>query len=124
MDALKVSLFQPLQGFVPEGEEIGPGSLVARCLSAYLFLNRERPTDRRFLAFLYWPVAVDGVARRDLLQRRRCLRRSIEPAIPGHHVSVQDPAMIILGGLDSIQRAFMRMAVRTWLPVPHFRSRR
>ena len=82
MAALKVYLFQTLQAITPDGEEIDLGSPVARSLFAYLVYHRERPIDRRRLAFLYWPDSTEMSARRNLRQYLHRIRRALAPVDP------------------------------------------
>jgi DNA-binding SARP family transcriptional activator len=82
MIALRVSLFQTLRVVSSEGRPLDMGSPTTRSLFAYLILNRAHPTDRRHLAFLFWPRGTESAARRNLRQYLHRLRRSLEPVNP------------------------------------------
>ena len=77
---LRVYLFQCLQVLVDDQVSLDLGSPTSSSLFAYLVLHRARPSDRRRLAFLFWPDAPEAAARRNLRQYLHHLRRAFEPA--------------------------------------------
>jgi len=79
---LRATLFETLRLYTPDGEAIDPGSPTTRSLIAYLLLNRNRPADRRRLAFTFWPGTTESAARRNLRQYLHHLRTALEPADP------------------------------------------
>jgi DNA-binding SARP family transcriptional activator len=82
MISLRVHLFQSLRVDTAEGHPLDLGSPTARSLFAYLVLNRDHATDRRRLAFLFWPRGSESAARRNLRQYLHRIRRSLEPVDP------------------------------------------
>ncbi len=68
MPLLRVYLFQSLRLETENQRVLDAGSPLTRALLAYLFLHRERPVDRRKLAFLFWASQTETVARRNLRQ--------------------------------------------------------
>jgi DNA-binding SARP family transcriptional activator len=79
MAVLRVSLFQTLRLITPEGRPLDLGSPTTRSLFAYLLLNRSQPSDRRRLAFFFWPHGSESAARRNLRQYLHRIRRALEP---------------------------------------------
>lgn len=82
MSVLRVSLFRTLQVITEGGRPLDLGSPTTRSLFAYLVLNRQRPSDRRRLAFSFWPRGSEAAARRNLRQYLHRLRRILEQADP------------------------------------------
>ena len=80
---MRASLFETLHLYAPDGQPIELGSPTARSLIAYLLLNRTRPTDRRRLAFTFWPKSTESVARRNLRQYLHQIRTILAPIDPG-----------------------------------------
>lgn len=76
---MRATLFETLRLYSPDGEFIDPGSPTTRSLIAYLLLHRNRPSDRRRLAFTFWPRASESAARRNLRQYLHHVRTALEP---------------------------------------------
>ena len=68
MSALRATLFETLRLHTTDGLSLEPGSPTTRSLIAYLLMNRSRPSNRRRLAFLFWPRTSESAARRNLRQ--------------------------------------------------------
>jgi len=79
---LRATLFETLRLYAPDGQFVDPGSPTTRSLIAYLLLNRNRPVDRRRLAFTFWPGATESAARRNLRQYLHHMRNALEPIDP------------------------------------------
>ena len=79
---MRASLFETLHLYSPDEQPIEPGSPTARSLIAYLLLNRNRSTDRRRLAFTFWPEATESIARRNLRQYLHQIRTILAPIDP------------------------------------------
>ncbi|MDT8304398.1 MAG: AAA family ATPase [Anaerolineae bacterium] len=82
MALLRVQLFKNLVVQSGAGELLDMGSPTTRALFAYLVLHGEAETDRRRLAFLFWPRGTEAAARRNLRQYLHRLRRALEPVDP------------------------------------------
>jgi DNA-binding SARP family transcriptional activator len=93
---LRATLFESLRLYTPDGEAIDPGSPTTRSLLAYLLLNRSRPSDRRRLAFIFWPEATESAARRNLRQYLHHLRSALEPIDPDNTLLLADGSSIQL----------------------------
>jgi DNA-binding SARP family transcriptional activator len=78
--ALHVRLLGGFSLSTPSGERILLSGTRARTLLAYLLLNRERPIDRRHLAFLLWPDSAEGQALTNLRQLIHDVRAAIPDA--------------------------------------------
>ena len=68
MPLLRVYLFQNLRLETENQRIVDAGSPLTRAMLAYLLLNREHPSDRRRLAFLFWARSTESAARRNLRQ--------------------------------------------------------
>lgn len=80
MTAIRGFLFQNLRiTTIPDSHFLDLGSPTTRSLIAYLLLNRSRPTDRRRLAFVFWPRANESAARRNLRQYIHHIRTALDP---------------------------------------------
>ena len=93
---MRATLFETLRLYTPDGEAIDPGSPTTRSLLAYLLLNRSRPSDRRRLAFTFWPEATESAARRNLRQYLHHLRSALEPIDPDNTLLLADGSSIQL----------------------------
>lgn len=82
MTLLRIFLFQTLRVTTSEGNPLDLGSPTTRSLFAYLILHRAQPTDRRRLAFYFWPRGTESAARRNLRQYLHRIRRCLEPFDP------------------------------------------
>ncbi len=82
MTMLHIQVFQSLTVRTNQGPPLDLGSPTARALFAYLALHRTQTTDRRRLAFLFWPRGSEQAARRNLRQYLHRLRRSLEVIDP------------------------------------------
>ena len=79
---MQANLFDTFRLIDPDGQPIDPGSPTTRSLIAYLLLNRSRPTDRRKLAFTFWPGTSESAARRNLRQYLHHIRTALAPVDP------------------------------------------
>jgi len=79
MPAIRVYLFQTLRITWDETLLTELGSPTTRSLLSYLLMHRQSPTDRRRLAFLFWPRGTESAARRNLRQYLHHIRRVLEP---------------------------------------------
>ncbi|MEW5829919.1 MAG: AAA family ATPase [Chloroflexota bacterium] len=79
---IRATLFETFHLYTPDGDALDLGSPTTRSLLAYLLLNRHRPSDRRRLAFLFWPNASESAARRNLRQYLHHLRSVLAPLDP------------------------------------------
>ncbi|MBI5838978.1 MAG: AAA family ATPase [Chloroflexi bacterium] len=79
MAVLRATLFETLRLYAPDGRSLDLGSPTTRSLIAYLLINRGRPSDRRRLAFLFWPRATESAARRNLRQYLHHIRAALAP---------------------------------------------
>ncbi len=79
---MHATLFETLRLYAPDGQFLDPGSPTSRSLIAYLLLNRNRPADRRRLAFTFWPSATESAARRNLRQYLHHVRTALAPTDP------------------------------------------
>ena len=79
MTVLRANLFETLRLYTAEEQYIDLGSPTTRSLIAYLLYNRSRPSDRRRLAFTFWPEATESAARRNLRQYLHHIRIALEP---------------------------------------------
>ncbi len=79
---MRATLFETFRLYAPNGDIIELGSPTTRSLLAYLLLNRHRPSDRRRLAFLFWPNASESAARRNLRQYIHHIRLALEKIDP------------------------------------------
>jgi DNA-binding SARP family transcriptional activator len=79
---MRATLFETFRLYAPNGDLIELGSPTTRSLLAYLLLNRQRPSDRRRLAFLFWPNASESAARRNLRQYIHHIRIALEKVDP------------------------------------------
>ncbi len=79
---MRATLFETLRIYAPDGGAVDPGSPTTRSLIAFLLLNRNRPADRRRLAFTFWPRATESAARRNLRQYLHHMRSALTPIDP------------------------------------------
>lgn len=79
MSQIRATLFETLQLSRADERPIDIGSPTLRSLAAYFILNRNRPLDRRKLAFSFWPNASESAARRNLRQYLHHLRLALQP---------------------------------------------
>ncbi|MGE5251751.1 MAG: BTAD domain-containing putative transcriptional regulator, partial [Bacteroidota bacterium] len=82
MTELRATLFETLHLYAPGDQPLDLGSPTTRSLIAYLLLNRARPSDRRRLAFLFWPAATEAAARRNLRQYLHHIRGALAAVDP------------------------------------------
>jgi len=94
MTQLRATLFETLQLSGPDEQPLDPGSPTTRSLIGYLLLNRARPTDRRRLAFLFWPRATETAARRNLRQYLHHVRNALAPIDPAGSLLLSDGSTI------------------------------
>lgn len=80
MSVLHATLFKSLHVRTGDGKTLDLGSPTTRSLFAYLLLNRERPTNRNSLAYLFWPRGTESAARRNLRQYLHRTRRALDEA--------------------------------------------
>ena len=99
---MRATLFETLRLYTPDGEAIDPGSPTTRSLLAYLLLNRNRPADRRRLAFTFWPGATESAARRNLRQYLHHIRAALEPIDPENALLLADGSTIQLNPKNEI----------------------
>ncbi|MCF6278052.1 MAG: AAA family ATPase [Anaerolineales bacterium] len=78
MPVLRAYLFETLRLTTDDQQALDAGSPLTRSLLAYLLLNREQPSDRRRLAFLFWPRGTESAARRNLRQYLHRMRQVFE----------------------------------------------
>jgi len=90
MTLLRASLFETLRLYAPDGDVLDTGSPTTRSLIAYLLINRDRPSDRRRLAFLFWPRATESAARRNLRQYLHHMRAALTPVDPDGSLLLTD----------------------------------
>lgn len=81
MTAFRATLFDALRLYTPDGRLLDIGSPTTRSLIGYLLLNRQ-PIDRRRLAFIFWPDAIEAAARRSLRQYLHHIRAALAPLDP------------------------------------------
>jgi DNA-binding SARP family transcriptional activator len=79
---LRANLFETFRLIDPDGQPVDPGSPTTRSLIAYLLINRSRPSDRRRLAFTFWPGTSESAARRNLRQYLHHIRAALAPLDP------------------------------------------
>ncbi len=79
MTQIRATLFETLHLNGADGRPLDFGSPTLRSLAAYLILHRQRPLDRRKLAFSFWPNASESAARRNLRQYLHHLRQALQP---------------------------------------------
>ncbi|PJB68747.1 MAG: hypothetical protein CO094_00240 [Anaerolineae bacterium CG_4_9_14_3_um_filter_57_17] len=77
---MRATFFETFRFSLPDGTLLDVGSPTTRSLFAYLLLNRRRPSDRRRLAFLFWPNASESAARRNLRQYIHRIRTALGTA--------------------------------------------
>ena len=94
MTILHANLFETLRLYTAEEQFIDLGSPTTRSLIAYLLYHRNRPTDRRRLAFTFWPEATESAARRNLRQYLHHIRVALEPIDPGETLILADSSNI------------------------------
>jgi DNA-binding SARP family transcriptional activator len=94
MSALRATLFETLRLTSPDGQSLELGSPTTRSLIAYLLMNRNRPSNRRRLAFLFWPRASESAARRNLRQYLHHIRAALAPVDPDGDLLLADGANI------------------------------
>ena len=90
MAILHATLFETLHLYAPDGQSLDLGSPTTRSLIAYLLINRGRPSDRRRLAFLFWPRATESAARRNLRQYLHHIRVALAPIDPDGKLLLTD----------------------------------
>lgn len=108
---LRAYLFETLR--IENGENcvLDLGSPLTRSLLAYLLLHRERPIDRRRLAFLFWPRGTESAARRNLRQYLHRMRQVFD--------GVAFDADMVLATGNTVQ---LNPDADIWLDVDAFRS--
>lgn len=111
MVSLRVHLFQSLRAYTAQGSPLELGSPTARSLFAYLLLHRGQATDRRRLAFIFWPRGTESAARRNLRQYLHRIRRALEQV---------DPDTTLLDANDNYVK--INPGSELWLDVDAFRS--
>jgi DNA-binding SARP family transcriptional activator len=79
---IKATLFENIRLYKTNGDPLDLGSPTTRSLIAYLILNRNRPIDRRRLAFVFWSRASESAARRNLRQYLHHIRAALTPIDP------------------------------------------
>lgn len=82
MIALRAFLFKSLRVITAEGVPLDLGSPTTRSLFACLLLHRSQLSDRRKLAFLFWPDCAESSARRNLRIYLHHIRRALEEVLP------------------------------------------
>ncbi len=92
-----------------DGVPIDLGSPTIRSLFAYLLLNRTHPSDRRRLAFIFWPRGTESAARRNLRQYLHRLRRSLD--------AVEHKGEVVLADGNQVQ---INPELEIWLDVEAF----
>ena len=84
-----------------DGRPVDFGSPTLRSLAAYLILHRQRPLDRRKLAFSFWPNASESAARRNLRQYLHHLRQALQPlAFDGELLATDGSTVQINSGAE------------------------
>ncbi len=111
MTLLRAYLFKSLRMEVDAGASLDIGSPLMRSLLAYLLLNREHPSDRRRLAFIFWPRGTESAARRNLRQYLHRLRQTFDG------VAFEDDLILTTG--NSVQ---INPALDIWLDVDVFKQ--
>ena len=91
---MRATLFETLRLYAPDGQFVDPGSPTTRSLIAYLLLNRNRPVDRRRLAFTFWPGAAESAARRNLRQYLHHIRSALEPIDPDSNLILAESSSL------------------------------
>lgn len=94
MTVLRATLFETLHLYTPDGHSLDLGSPTTRSLIAYLLINRGRPSDRRRLAFQFWPRATESAARRNLRQYLHHMRAALVPIDPNGSLLLTDGATV------------------------------
>ena len=110
MISLRAYLFKSLRLEIDPGAPLELGSPLMRSLFAYLLINREHPSDRRQLAFLFWSRGTESAARRNLRQYLHRLRQVFE--------GLDFDGDLILTTGNTVQ---MNPALDIWLDVDAFR---
>ncbi|GAB4485539.1 MAG: hypothetical protein OHK0031_09630 [Anaerolineales bacterium] len=77
---MRATFFETFRFYQSDGSLLEIGSPTLRSLFAYLLLNRRQPSDRRRLAFLFWPNASESAARRNLRQYIHRIRAALGAA--------------------------------------------
>ncbi len=90
MAFIRATLFETLHFYTADGQSLDLGSPTTRSLISYLLINRARPSDRRRLAFLFWPRATESAARRNLRQYLHHIRVALAPMDPDGSLLLTD----------------------------------
>ncbi|MGQ9833428.1 MAG: AAA family ATPase [Candidatus Villigracilaceae bacterium] len=93
MTAFRATLFDTLRIYLPDGRLLDIGSPTTRSLLGYLLLNRQ-PIDRRRLAFIFWPDAIEAAARRNLRQYLHHIRAALAPLDPQDTLLLTDGSTV------------------------------
>ncbi len=110
---LRATLFDTLQLYTPAGRRLEKrGSPTTRSLLAYLLIHRQQPTDRRRLAFLFWPNTTERAARRNLRQYLHHVRQVLTP------LEINGELLLTTG--SSLQ---INPQARIWLDVEAFQQK-
>ena len=110
MAVLRATLFRTLCVTTGDDQPLDLGSPTSRSLAAYLLLHRSQPTNRRKLAFLFWPRASESAARRNLRQYLHHIRVALE--------TVESDAPLLLTNGSTVQ---FNSQVPLWLDVEEFK---
>ncbi len=77
---MRATFFETFRFYQNDGSLLEIGSPTVRSLFAYLLINRRQLSDRRRLAFLFWPNASESAARRNLRQYIHRIRAALGAA--------------------------------------------
>lgn len=77
---MRATFFETFRFYQENGSLLEIGSPTVRSIFAYLLLHRRQPSDRRRLAFLFWPNASESAARRNLRQYIHRIRSALGAA--------------------------------------------
>ena len=112
MISLRAYLFKSLRLEVDAGAPLELGSPLMRSLLAYLLLNRQHPSDRRQLAFIFWSRGTESAARRNLRQYLHRLRQAFEG------LEFSDELILTTG--NTVQ---FNPAIDIWLDIDVFKAK-
>lgn len=117
MIALRAFLFKSLRVVTAEGVPLDLGSPTTRSLFACLLLRRSQLSDRRKLAFLFWPDGDESSARRNLRIYLHHVRRALEDALPPTGPGPEEPMALLLADGSNIR---INPHVPLWVDVEAF----